>query len=109
MVNTPFLDAVRKGIRKASDPKEKERLGFEPEQVQALLQVVLNDSNRFIALRMAALIIVLYWGTARFEEAAALTLENVSKRGLTYRIVVKKVKQTRSSNLRLCTGGFRHC
>ena len=41
---------------------------------------------------MAALIVVLYWGTARFEEAAALILENVHKRGLTFRVVVKKGK-----------------
>ena len=43
--NTPFLDAVRKGLCKASDPKDREWVGFETEQVQALLQHILNESD----------------------------------------------------------------
>ena len=41
---------------------------------------------------MAAMICVLFWGNARFEEAAAITMQNVSMRGYTMRIVIKKGK-----------------
>ena len=88
--NTPILDVVRKGLCKASNTQEREHVGFKPEQVHALLLHILSESDRFTSLHTAALIIDLYWGTARFEEAAAITVENITQRGLT--IVIRKAK-----------------
>ena len=72
---------VRKGLKKDSEPRDLERVGFTPEQVQALLKAALaNDC--FVSLRLAATIIVCYWCTARYEEAMKLNVGNITKQGL---------------------------
>ena len=83
---------VRKGLKKDSDPGDLERVGFTPEQVQALLSAALSN-NRFVNLRLAASIVVCFWCTARYEEAMKLIVGNVQKRGLSMRVMIKKGKR----------------
>ena len=69
-----------------------ERIGFTPEQIQALLKAALANENRFVSLRMAATIVVCFWYTARYEEVSKLSVGNVMKRGFSMRVMIKKGK-----------------
>ena len=60
-----------KGLLKTIDAKSLNRLGFEPEMVQVLLKLSLEEkgSKDFVGRRQAALYVIIYWCTVRFEEA----------------------------------------
>ena len=77
------MAAVMKGLLKTVDAKSLNQMGFEPEMVQVLLKLSLEDkgSRDFVGLRQAALYVIMYWCTAHFEEAQVLTVGSVVKRG----------------------------
>ena len=81
------------------------RLGFEPEMIQVLLRLCLQDdqegSKDFVGLRQAALYVVMYWCTARFEEAIALTVDSIVKRGLSLQVNIKKGKMNQERKLQI--------
>ena len=95
MDKIPIVTAVMKGLSKVLETDDLNRIGFEPEMIQILLGLALLDkevTNDFVNQRQAALYVIMYWCTARFEEAAALTVGQVVKRGLSLQVNIKKGK-----------------
>ena len=74
-----FLEAVMKGLKRqfANVPEKQE--GFTTGQVVDLLNHFMTAPDSLItSLRLAALIVVCYFGAARFEEAAGLRFTELS-------------------------------
>merc|ERR1712237_7693 len=106
MDRIPIVTAVMKGLNKILDTEELNRIGFEPEMIQILLSLALLDkeaTNDFVNQRQAALYVIMYWCTARFEEAAALTVGQVVKRGLSLQVNIKKGKKNQEKKLQQCS------
>ena len=74
--------------------------------IQVLLKLALQDHkggvNDFVGQRQAALYVIMYWCIAHFEEAAALTVGAVVKRGLSLQINIKKGKLNQERKLQQC-------
>ena len=77
----PLVAALMKGLIKTVDAKSLNWIGFELDMVQVLLKLSLEEkvSRDFVGLRQAALYVIMYWCTARFEEAQVLTVGSVVK------------------------------
>merc|ERR1712030_96551 len=105
MDRIPIVTAVMAGLKKVLDTEELNRLGFEPEMIQILLNLALLDreaTNDFVNQRQAALYVIMYWCTSRFEEAAALTIGQIVKRGLSLQVNIKKGKMNQEKKLQQC-------
>ena len=102
----PVIASVMKGLKRTVlETEELNRIGFEPEMIQILLGLALldkEDTNTFVNQRQAALYIIMYWCTARFEEANALTVGQVVKKGLSFLVNIKKGKSNQEKKLYQC-------
>merc|ERR1712030_227183 len=103
MGKIPIVTAVMKGLHKFLDTGKLNRLGVEPEMIQILLGLCLQKDQEgkkdFVGLRQAALYVVMYWCTARFEDAIALTVDSIVKKGLSLQVNIKKGKLNQERNL----------
>ena len=98
----PIVTSVMKGHLKILDAKCLNRLGLEPEMVQVLIKLSIEEkgSKDFVGLRQAALYTSMYWGTARFEEVQDIHIGAVSERGTSLQILIKKVRGIRTERLK---------
>ena len=95
-----IVTGVIKGL-KILDAKSINRLGFEPEMFQVLLKLSLEEKGTkdFVGLRQAAMYIIMYWCTARFEEADDLRIGQIVKRGSSLQVNIKKGKMNQDRRL----------
>ena len=106
MGKIPIVTAVMKGLNKVLEADQINHLGFEPEMIQVLLKLSLEEGKEgtkdFVGLRQASMYIIMYWCTARFEEAVDLRIGAIVKRGLSLQINIKKGKMNQDRRLQQC-------
>ena len=93
------------GLTKVPDTENLNRIGLESETIQILLSLALLDkeeTNDFVNQRQVALYIILYWCSARFEEAATLSVGEIFNGRLSLHFNIKKGKKNQWNKLQLC-------
>ena len=80
----PFETSVAKGLINLLEPSESGILGFEPNQLQAMLKcaVTENKSCNFAGLRQAALYVLQFWGTVRLIENQEMQIGHLVCKGV---------------------------
>ena len=58
--------------------------------------------DSFVGFRQAALYALMYYGTARFEELKELELRQISKKGASIEIQIRKGKRNQTRTLQRC-------
>ena len=78
-ISDPLIHTVLKGLERDFAKPVQQKEGFTPVEVRKLIRHLLREriSPKLKDLRMACLILVLYFGAMRFEEAAAIELANI--------------------------------
>ena len=97
-------EATLRGLLKEMEAKPLNRLGLEPDMVQVLIREAIkeNGPESFVGIRQAAIYVLMYWGTARFEEVKELELRQARKKGASLEISILKGKKNQTRKLQRC-------
>ena len=79
-ISDPLINTVIKGLERDFSKPVKQKEGFTPVEIRQLVQHLLKEKicPKLKDLRLACLILVMYIGATRFEEAAAIELANIT-------------------------------
>ena len=79
-ISDPLINTVVKGLERDFSKPVRQKEGFSPVEIRQLVQHLLKEkiSPKLKDLRLACLILVMYIGATRFEEAAAIELANIT-------------------------------
>ena len=92
VLDFPIADSVLKGLLKTKEAKALFRFSLEPEIVQRLIYSAIYEfgPNSFVSIRQAVIYVMMYRGTARFEEIKELELRQIFKKGASLEIKILK-------------------
>ena len=98
------LESNFKVVKCFRQAKSLLQLGLEPEMVQELIHKAVYEfgPDSFVGVRQAAFYPFLYYGTARFEEVKELELRQISKKGASIEIQIRKGKRNQTRKLQQC-------
>ena len=79
-ISDPLINTVIKGLERDFLRPVKQKEGFTPVEIRQLVQHLLKEKicPKLKDLRLACLILVMYIGATRFEEAATIELANIT-------------------------------
>ena len=79
-ISDPLIHTVVKGLERDFSKPVQQKEGFTPGEVKQLIQHLLREKigPKLKDQRLACLILVMYVGAMRFEEAAAIEIANIA-------------------------------
>ena len=79
-MSDPLIRTVVKGLERDFSRPVKQKEGFSPDETRKLIQHLLKEriGPKLKDRRLACLLLLMYIGAARFEEAAAIKLSNIT-------------------------------
>ena len=79
-ISDPLIHTVVKGLERDFSKPVQQKEGFTPGEVKRLIQHLLREKigPKLKDQRLACLILVMYVGAMRFEEAAAIEIANIT-------------------------------
>ena len=92
MGHIPYETSVAKGLFNFLDPSQNGILGFEPDQLQAMIKCAFTEEKtyNFSILRQAALCVLQYWGTVRFIEIQEMQIGHLVCKGVYFELILFK-------------------
>ena len=92
MGHIPLETSVAKGLFNFSDPSQNGILGFELDQLQAMIRhAVLEEKTcNFASLRQAAFYVLQYRGTTRFIKVQDMQIGHLVCRGSHFKLILLK-------------------
>merc|ERR1712240_700404 len=99
-----IAEAALAGCQKKMEAKSRVRLPLEPDTAHMLICIALqeNGHHSFVGIRQAAIYVLKYYLTARFEEIRGLELRQISTKGASLEVTILKGKKNQKKKAQRC-------